>query len=86
MDMLKIDPVLMERIDANPDQFVDLIVRTQGDATPHLTWLETCGIEVRQQYRLSPGVAITCSGHNARQLMAQDWVISIEADSLISAL
>jgi hypothetical protein len=84
--MAKIDSTLNERLNTNPDQFLDLIVRTQGDATPHLAWLDSAGIEVRQQYRLSPGVAVTCSGRNVQRLLAQEWVVSIEIDSPITAL
>ena len=37
--MAKIDRELEQQLRASPEETVDLIVRTRGDATPHLTWL-----------------------------------------------
>ena len=65
------------------DDVVNLIIWTDGDATPHLAWLEAEGIEVRQQYKLKPGVAISCSKANAQKLMAAAWVLEIKEDSAV---
>ena len=65
------------------NETINLIVWTDGDATPHLNWLKTEGIEVRQQYKLKPGIAITCSGSNALKLLPQAWVLEIKEDGTV---
>jgi hypothetical protein len=78
--MAKIDPKLEQRLQDMPNRAVDLIVRTAGDPTPHLGWLAASGLEVRQVFKLSPGVAVSAPGRDALKLVAQDWVVSVEMD------
>ena len=78
--MAKISADLEQQLKQIPNQTVDLIVRTAGDASPYLDWLASAGLEVKQQYRLSPGVAISGSGQDALKLLTQNWVVSIELD------
>jgi hypothetical protein len=84
--MAKISTELEQQLKAMPNRTVDLIVRTSGDATPHLEWLASAGLQVRQQFRLSPGVAVSGSGADALKLLNQDWVISVELDSPVRAM
>ena len=84
--MAKISPELEQQLRAEPDTTVDLIVRTRGDATPHLDWLAAASLRVMQQFRLVPGVAISCSGQDAFKLLTQDWVLSIELDQPVSTM
>lgn len=84
--MAKISAELQQQLKSMPNRMVDLIVRTDGDATPHLDWLATAGIQVKQQYRLSPGVAVSSTGQDALKLLAQDWVVSVERDAPIRAM
>ena len=84
--MAKIDPELEQQLNANPNEPVDLIVRTQGDATPHLNWLAAAGLQVKQQFKLTPGVAVSCSGRNALKLLTQDWVLSVELDAPVTTM
>ncbi len=84
--MAKISPELVQQLKAKPEQMVDLIVRTDGDATPHLAWFASAGLQVRQQFRLSPGVAVSCSGRAALKLLEQTWVISVEPDAPVSTM
>jgi hypothetical protein len=84
--MAKIDPELEQQLNANPNESVDLIVRTQGDATPHLNWLAAAGLQIKQQFKLTPGVAVSCSGHNALKLLTQDWVLSVELDAPVTTM
>lgn len=84
--MAKIKSELEEQLKSMPNRMVDLIVRTQGDVTSHLDWLAVEGIEVRFQYRLPPGVAVTCAGADALKLLNQDWVKSIELDAPVHAM
>jgi hypothetical protein len=77
---------LEQQLRANPDDEVDLIVRTKGDASSHLSWLASAGLQVKQQYRLTPGVAVSGSGQAALQLLNQDWVLSIEPDAPVTTM
>lgn len=84
--MAKISTELEQQLKAMPNRTVDLIVRTSGDVTPHLEWLASAGLQVRQQFRLSPGVAVSGSGADALKLLSQDWVITVELDSPVRAM
>ena len=76
--MAKIDRELEQQLRASPEETVDLIVRTRGDATP--------GLRVKQQFKLTPGVAISGSGQDALQLLSQDWVLSVELDAPVTTM
>lgn len=78
--MAKISAELEQQLKQMPNRMVDLIVRTAGDASPHLDWLASAGLEVKHHYRLSPGVAVSGSGRDALKLLTQNWVVSIEMD------
>ncbi len=84
--MVNISSELDTQLKLQPDQMVDLIVRTQGDATPHLEWLAAARLQVTQQFRLSPGVAVSGSGASALKLVNQSWVISVELDQAVRAV
>jgi hypothetical protein len=86
LKMTKIEPELEQQLKAKPDQTVDLIVRTNGDPTPRLDWLTSTGIQVKQQFRLSPGIAVRCSGAAALKLLDQDWVRRIELDRPVTTM
>ena len=78
--------MLEQQLKANPNEPVDLIVRTQGDASPRLNWLAAAGLQVTQQFRLTPGVAVSCAGRNALKLLTQDWVLSVELDAPVTTM
>ncbi|MBN1995122.1 MAG: hypothetical protein JW953_20695 [Anaerolineae bacterium] len=84
--MSKISPELEQQLKAMPNRTVDLIVRTAGEATPHLEWLTAAGFQVKQQFRLSPGVAVSGSGQAALKLLTQSWVVSIELDAPVKTM
>ena len=84
--MATISTDLQSQLKENPNDNFDLIVRTQGDATPHLEWVAAAGITITQTFRLSPGLAITCSGANAQKLIIQQWVISVELDKPVTTM
>lgn len=84
--MVKISPELVQQLRTNPADHVDLIVRTQGDVTSHLDWLNNAGLQVKQQFRLVPGVAVRGSGQAALQLLDQAWVLSVEPDAPVSTM
>jgi hypothetical protein len=84
--MPKISPELVQQLQAMPNRSVDLIVRTDGDATPYLEWLASAGLQVKQQFRLSPGVAVSGSGRDALKLLDRSWVVSVELDASVKAM
>ena len=84
--MAKISPELEQQLKEMPNRTVELIVRTAGDATPRLDWLTSAGFQVKQQFKLSPGVAVSGSGQDALKLLDQAWVVSIELDASVKAM
>jgi len=84
--MPKISPELAQQLKASPSQTFDLIIRTSSDATPHLKWLASAGLQVRQQFRLSPGVAVSGPGRDALKLLNQTWVVSVEVDAPVKTM
>ena len=82
--MAKMNAALEAEIKAMAaDDTIKLIVWTAGDATPHLDWFAAEGIEVRQQYKLKPGVAVTCSAAGAQKLIDAVWVVEIKEDGAV---
>ncbi|MBN1217917.1 MAG: hypothetical protein JXM69_03225 [Anaerolineae bacterium] len=84
--MAKISPELAQQLKDMPHKTVDLIVRTTEDATPYLAWLDSAGLQVKQQFRLSPGLAVSGSGQDALKLLDQEWVISVELDAPVKTM
>jgi hypothetical protein len=84
--MSKISPELEQQLNDMPHRTVDLIVRTDGNATPHLEWLASAGLQVKQQFKLSPGVAVSGSGRDALKLLDQSWVVSVELDAPVKTM
>ena len=84
--MDKIDSALHRRLAADPEQSVALIVRTDGDPTPHLSRVAELGLQVGHQFRLVPGVSVTGSARSALLLLEEKWVIKIEADQPVTTM
>jgi hypothetical protein len=84
--MDKIDSALHQKLAADPEQSVALIVRTDGDSTPHLSRLAELGLKVGHQFRLVPGVSVTGSAGAALLLLEENWVIRIEADRPVTTM
>lgn len=84
--MVTIDPELIEQFENQLEQPFELIVRTNGDVSPHLAWFDSAGIAVKQKFRLTPGVAISCTGAAALRMLSQDWVKSVEPDQTITTM
>jgi hypothetical protein len=78
--MSKIEGKLREKLAADPHQSVALIVRTEGNPTPHLSRLAELGLQVRRQFKLVPAVAVTGPARAALSLLDEDWVSTIEED------
>ncbi len=84
--MDKIDSVLHQKLAADPEQAVALIVRTDGDPTPHLPRLAELDLQVGHQFRLVPGVSVTGSAGAALLLIEEKWVIKIEEDRPVTTM
>jgi hypothetical protein len=81
--MASVDPALKSQWEREPDKRLDLIVKMQE--RPRIDWLAAHNIQIRQEYRLTSMMAVTCTGAAALELARQDWVISIEPDAAVSA-
>jgi hypothetical protein len=84
--MEKIDSALRQKLIADPEQSVSLIVRTEGDSTPYLSRLTELGLNVGHQFRLVPGVSVTGSAGAAMLLLEEEWVIKIEEDRPVTTM
>ena len=84
--MDKIDSALRQKLAADPEQSVALIVRTDGDATPHRPRLAELGLQVGHQFRLVPGVSVTGPARAALSLLDEEWVIKIEEDRPVTTM
>lgn len=84
--MAKISSALEHQLKNMPNRSVDLIVRTTEDVEPHLEWTKSVGLDVKQVFRLSPGMAVSGPGQAALKLVDQSWVVSIELDSQVKAM
>lgn len=84
--MAKISDNLETQLRSSPHEVFKLIVRTSGDASSLLDWMSAEGLHVTQQFRLTPGVAVSSTGANAVKLLEQDWVVSVELDQPVSTM
>ena len=84
--MDKIDSVLHQKLAADPEQPVSLIVRTDGDPSPYLPRLAELGLKIGHQFRLVPGVSVTGSAGAALSLIEEKWVVSIEEDRPVKTM
>jgi len=84
--MSKIDNVFHQRLVAQPQQSVSMIIRTQGDPTPHLPRLAELGLEVGHIYTLVPGISATGSAAAALSLLDEEWVFKVEEDKPVRTM
>jgi len=84
--MTKIDRAFHQKLAADPKQSVALIVRTEGDPTPHLSRLAELGLQVGHQFRLIPGVSVTGPAAAALALLDEGWVVKIEEDRPVKTM
>ena len=84
--MVKISAALKKQLMDEPEETFNLIIRTKKDTTRHLNWLTSEGIKVNRQFRLTPGLAVTCQGRDAVRLLTAKWVVSIELDQEITTM
>ncbi len=84
--MEKLDPVLRTRFARAPEQIVGLIVRTDGDPTPHMHRFVELGFTVGRRFRMLPGVSVTGQAQAALTLARETWILKIEEDRPITTM
>jgi hypothetical protein len=84
--MAKIDRALHHRLAADPEQSVALIIRTDGDPTPHLSRLAELGLRAGHQFKLVPGVSVTGRAAAALSLLDEAWVLKVEEDRPVTTM
>ena len=84
--MDKIDSALRQKLAADPEQSVALIIRTDGDPTPHLSRFAELGLKVGHQFKLVPGVSVTGLATAALQLLDEKWVLKVEEDQPVTTM
>ncbi len=84
--MARINQDLEQKIETDPDQPQNVIVRVKGDMDASQQQLEAAGFQVRRKLRLIKGFALTGPGKNLQGLANQPWVTSIEEDQQVRTM
>jgi hypothetical protein len=84
--MGKIDKALHQKLAADPEQSVALIVRTDGAPAPHLPRLAEMGLQVGHQFKLVPGVSVSGTAAAALLLLDEKWVLKVEEDQPVKTM
>jgi hypothetical protein len=84
--MDKIDEALRQRLAADPERSVALIIRTQGAPAPHLSHLADLGLKVGHQFKLVPGVSVAGRAAVALSLLDETWILKIEEDRPVTTM
>jgi hypothetical protein len=77
---------LIEKLKADPDAEVHLIVRLKVDTGDSLRRLSTMGLRVRHRFRLTRTVAVTGRAADGLALSTEPWVESIEEDKPVTTM
>ncbi len=81
--MALIGPVLQKKIEDDPNQPQNVIVRVNGDLDTCQQRLTAAGFKIRRRLSLIKGFATIAPGASVRQLASQPWVMSIEEDQQV---
>ena len=80
----KIDPILLNAIEANPTaEYPVIIFFTES---PNVALMESYGVEIEYVYNIVPGLACKSTGNAIKQLALEQNVVRIEVDSMVNAL
>ncbi len=79
-------PTFEERLQSNPTQQVDVIVRTVDDPRKRVSQVAAHGLSVRHTYSLINALAATGSGASVLQLADESWVENIEPDEEVRTM
>ena len=84
--MANISSDLKTRLQNNPKNVVNLIVRLTDDPNPHLSSIQAQGFTIRRTITLISAVAVQGPGSAALELAKQSWVVSIEEDKIVHTM
>lgn len=82
----RIDPKFKERLESNPTQQVDVIVRTVDDPRNRAPQVMAHGLQIRHTYSLINALAATGLGLSVLQLAQEAWVEKIEPDKEVHTM
>jgi hypothetical protein len=84
--MSKVDPGLEHAAEANPAERFRVIVRVADDLDTQQAQLESLGFTITRRLRLIQGFSASVSGATILEAAAEQWIVSIEPDTEVSAL
>ena len=84
--MAAISDDYLKVLQANPEQSVDVIIRTNTDPTANTVQLQSLGLTVTRTYKLISAVAASGPASAVMALASEGWVKSIEPDQEVKAL
>ncbi len=82
----KIDVQFRERLESDPTQRIDVIVRTVDDPRARVSHVTAHGLYVRHTYSLIKALAATGLGASVLQLADEPWVEKIEPDEEVRTM
>lgn len=82
----KIDVQFRERLESDPTQRIDVIVRTVDDPRARVSHVIAHGLHVRHTYSLIKALAATGLGMSVLQLADEPWVEKIEPDEEVRTM
>ncbi len=77
---------LIEKLKANPEAEVHLVVRLKRGTGDNLRRLSNMGLRVRHRFRLTRTVAVTGRAADCLALQDEPWVESIEEDKPVTTM
>jgi hypothetical protein len=84
--MASIPSDLKTKLQSNPKNVVNLIVRLTDDPSQRLASIQAQGFTVRRTISLISAVALQGTGSAALELAKQPWVVSIEEDKPVHTM
>jgi len=82
--MKKIESAFQNKLQAQPQRTVRLIVRVKGELSAATARLAELQATVLRSFQLINAVAISCSAETALALLDEPWVQAIEEDRQVS--
>jgi hypothetical protein len=84
--MASISTDLKTKLQSNPKNVVNLIVRLTDDPGQRLTSIQAHGFTVRRTISLISAVTLQGTGSAALELAKEPWVVSIEEDKPVHTM
>ena len=81
--MTTINHNYLQQLEANPEQEVNVIIRTNTAPTMHEVQMAELGLTITRTYRLIKAMAATGPAKAVISLASEDWVSSIEPDQKV---